>query len=224
MAWCLGQCAKHDPHSWVNTGEERRAAQHTRRFSLCLPNLCPVQQCLCALCSFMLECKHENTNKDQNIVSGAHVIITGSLTFVCFGFFTHTMCVLLKKKSALWQDYVSCQALMEETFPKLQVCSRRQKHPLSHQVKWRRCQLLGQIPAIEPDTCFLFSCLSRFWLGLHFSAATPAVVHSCISLKAILYVSLSLSSSSLCSSYTLFMLSLQQHQQRRERRVKASIK
>lgn len=98
MAWCLGQCAKHDPHSWVNTGEERRAAQHTRRFSLCLPNLCPVQQCLCALCSFMLECKHENPNKDQNIVSGAHVIITGSLTFVCFGFFTHTMCVLLKKK------------------------------------------------------------------------------------------------------------------------------
>lgn len=101
MAWCLGQCAKHDPHSWVNTGEERRAAQHTRRFSLCLPNLCPVQQCLCALCSFMLECKHENPNKDQNIVSGAHVIITGSLTFVCFGFFTHTMCVLLKKKKKI---------------------------------------------------------------------------------------------------------------------------
>lgn len=54
----------------------------------------------------MLECKHENTNKDQNIVSGAHVIITGSLTFVCFGFFTHTMCVLLKKKKNQHYDRI----------------------------------------------------------------------------------------------------------------------
>lgn len=46
----------------------------------------------------MLECKHENPNKDQNIVSGAHVIITGSLTFVCFGFFTHFVCAPKKKK------------------------------------------------------------------------------------------------------------------------------
>lgn len=29
------------------------------------------------------------------------MIITGSLTFVCFGFFTHTMCVLLKKKNSI---------------------------------------------------------------------------------------------------------------------------
>lgn len=63
VSWCRSQCAKHDPHSWVNTGEEGRD------FPTSLPNLCPVQQCL--LCTRLTQAqmqtqRHKHTKSFQS--------------------------------------------------------------------------------------------------------------------------------------------------------------
>ena len=69
MSWCLSQCAKHDPHSWVNTGERRGGRPPP-------PHACQISALFnnasCALDSFMRKYKHEDTNRHKTSVQSTH--------------------------------------------------------------------------------------------------------------------------------------------------------
>lgn len=51
------------PHSWVNTGEEGSVTHQNPPHPSCMPNLCPVQQCL--LCTGLIHAQIQ-THKDTN--------------------------------------------------------------------------------------------------------------------------------------------------------------
>lgn len=81
---CLGAWAS-VPNMILTAGwtQEKRAARHTERFPPCLPNPCPVKQCL--LCARLIHAQihthgHKQTAKQ---FSKAHMSITSSL--MCWG-------------------------------------------------------------------------------------------------------------------------------------------